>query len=93
LIIASEGEILIQLDNIGAILSMTVMYLDIHDIRDEANKIILSQKLMQKNYQSNHHKDNITEKTDTPLKISKPLLLAVVVSAIYFLVSIFPKDV
>ena len=93
LIIASEGEILIQLDNIGAILSMTVMYLDIHDIRDEANKIILSQKLKQKNYQSNNHKDNITEKTDMPLKISKPLLLAVVVSAIYFLVSIFPKDV
>ena len=90
IILASNGELLLQLDNIGAILSMNVLYLDIGDIRDEAIRIIASENKKKKNSKSNSK----TKETKTSSVIlSKPLVLAVVVSAIFFIVSIFPKDV
>ena len=69
---------------------MNVLYLDIGDIRDEAIRIIASENKKKKNSKSNSK----TKETKTSSVIlSKPLVLAVVVSAIFFIVSIFPKDV
>ena len=95
LVIANEGEMLIKFENVGPVLSMTVLYIDIGDVRDEANNLIKSLHPKVKRKQIiDYNNNNATTLMKLPsIKLSKPVLLAVVISAIFFIISVFPKDV
>lgn len=86
--IASEGEMLIKFENIGPVLSMTVMFLDIADVRDEAKNLIKALHPKRKKTKQVLNQDVLPS-----IKLSKPALIAVVISAIFFIISVFPKDV
>jgi len=87
LVIANEGEMLIKFENVGPVLSMTVLYIDIADVRDEANNLI---KALHPKVKTKHI---LNQDIMPSIKLSKPVLIAVVVSAIFFIISVFPKDV
>ena len=90
LVIASDGEMLIKFDNIGPVLSMTILFLDIADVRDEAYNLI---KALHPKLKSKHPKLKTKQEVMPSIKLSKPVLIAVVISAIFFIISVFPKDV
>jgi len=92
LVIASEGEMLIKFENIGPVLSMTIMFLDIADVRDEAKNLIKALHPKRKKIKLGRM-DQKDQDVLPSIKLSKPVLIAVVISAIFFIISVFPKDV